>query len=90
MALRSLSRAEAGEGDRDLEHLILKDDRAERLPQHRFERGVIVGHNEIGVLPYPLLPGDVRIDRSALDRTGTDDRDLDGDVLQILGAGATQ
>ena len=30
-----LARREAGERDRDLEHLVLEDDRAERLAQHR-------------------------------------------------------
>ena len=35
---------EAGERHRHLDHLVLEDDRAERVAQHRLERRVLVGH----------------------------------------------
>ena len=85
-----LAGREAGERDRDLQHLVLEDDRPERLAQHRLERGVLVGDLVAGIDAQPLAPLDVRIDRAALDRPGTDDRDLDRDVLEVLGPGPAQ
>ena len=39
-----LAGGEAGERHRHLDHLVLEDDRAERVLQHRLERRVLVGH----------------------------------------------
>ena len=41
---------EPSEGDRDLEHLVLKDDRPERLLQHRLQRWMLVGDLVAGIL----------------------------------------
>ena len=75
-ALR-LPHGEPGERDRHFQHLVLEDDRAERLAQHRLERGVLVGNLVVGVDAQKLAPRDVRIDGASLDRPWTDDRNLD-------------
>src|SRR5579859_6042878 len=43
-----------------------------------------------GVGPQPLAALDIGVDRSALDRTRPDDRDLDRQVLQRLRPGPAQ
>ena len=63
-----LARREAGEGLRDLDHLVLEDDRAERVAQHRLERRVLVGDLVVRVLAQALPALDVGVDRAALDR----------------------
>ena len=75
---------EAGEHFGHLHHLILEDDRAERLAQDRLERRVIVGDHELGVLSQAPSPLDVRVDRSTLDRPWAHDRDLDDEVIEVL------
>ena len=45
---------------------------------------------ERGVLAQLLPVVDVRVDRLALNRPRTDERDLDGQVLEVLGPGAQQ
>ena len=74
-----------GERDRDLEHLVLEDDdaegRAERLAQE-----LVVDREDVGrVLAQPLSRVDVGVYRLPLDRAGTDERDLHGDVVEVLG-----
>ena len=81
---------EAGERHRDLDHLVLEDDRAERVAQHRLERRVVVRDDEVRVLPQLLAARDVRVDRAAEDRAGPDDRDLDREVVERLGPGPVQ
>ena len=85
-----LAGAEAGEGFGHLHHLVLEDDRAERLRQHRLQRGMLVGDLVAGVLAQPLAALDVGVDRPALDRPGPHDRDLDRQVLEVPGTGAQQ
>ncbi len=85
-----LAGSKACEGDRDLEHLVLEDDRAERLAKNRLERGVLVGDPVVGINAHALATLDVRVDRSSLDWTRADDRHLDCDVLEVLGTGASQ
>ena len=41
-----LARAEPGELHRDLDHLLLEDDRPQRVAQDRLQRGVLVGDAE--------------------------------------------
>ena len=85
-----LPHAEAGERLRDLEHLVLEDDRPERVAQRRLERRVQVGDLVGGVDAQPLAALDVRVDRAADDRPRADDRDLDRDVVEVLRARAPQ
>ena len=85
-----LARREARERHRDLDHLVLEDDRAERVAQHRLQRRVVVGDLEVRVLAHPLAARDVRVDRPAEDRPGPHDRDLDREVVQRLGPRAIQ
>ncbi len=85
-----LAGREAGEGDRHLEHLVLEDDRAQRLAQHRLERGVLVGDLVVGLDAHALAPRDVGVDRAALDGPGPHDRHLDRDVLKRLGPRAVK
>src|SRR5205807_10239781 len=73
----------AREGFRDLHHLILEDDRAERLPQDRLERRMLVGDLIRGVFALAPAPLDVGVDRPTLDRSGPYDRDLDRQVLEV-------
>ena len=73
----------AREGFRDLHHLILEDDRAERLPQDRLERRMLVGDLIRGVFALAPAALDVGVDRPALDRSGPYDRDLDRQVLEV-------
>ncbi len=81
---------EARERDRDVEHLVLEDDdperRGERLPQEL----VLDRMDEGGVLPQPAPVLDVRMDGLTLDRAGPDERDLDGEVVDRLWAGAEE
>ena len=85
-----LARAEAGEGHRHLEHLVLEDDRAERVAQHRLERRVLVGHLVRGVRPQRLAPLDVGVHRPADDRPGPHERHLHGEVVERLRPGPLQ
>ena len=85
-----LAGREAGERHRDLDHLVLEDDRAERVAQHRLERRVVVGHDVVRVHAQPLAARDVRVDGAAEDRAGPHDRDLDREVVEALGARAVQ
>ena len=85
-----LARAEAGERHRHLEHLVLEDDRPERVAQHRLERGVQVGHLVAGVGTQRLAVLDVRVHRAADDRPRPHERHLDGEVVEVLRARALQ
>src|SRR5688572_16833697 len=68
--------AEARHGHRGLDHLLLKDEHALRLLQERLQGWVVVGH-----LFLPQAPGDVRMDGAALDGAGTDEGNLDDQVV---------
>src|SRR5205085_972923 len=63
-----LAGREAREGLRDLEDLVLEDDRPQRVAQDGLERRVVVGHPEGRVLTQALAVRDVRIDGAADDR----------------------
>ena len=78
------------ERHRDLDHLLLEDDRPEGVGEDRLERGVLVGDLVAGVLAEPLTALEVGMDGAALDRPGADDRHLDGQVVDVLGPGARQ
>ena len=82
--------AEARERLRDLEHLVLEDDRAERVAQRLLERRVQVGDLERRVGAQALAALDVRVDRAADDRPRPHDRDLDRDLVEVLRARAPQ
>ncbi len=81
---------EAGERLRDLDHLVLEDDRPERLAQHLDQRRVKARWLVGGVFAQPLAALDVGVHGTTLDRPGTDDRDLDRDLLEVRGASAAQ
>ena len=85
-----LPHAEPGERLRDLEHLVLEDDRPERLAQRLLQRRVQVGHLEGGIDAHPLAALDVGIDRPADDRARPHDRHLDRDLVEVLRARAPQ
>ena len=85
-----LSRREAREGHRDLDDLVLEDDRPQRVAQDGLERGVVVGDLVVGLHAQALAALDVGVDRAALDRPRAHDRHLDGEVVEVLGARAPQ
>ncbi len=68
--------------DGDLHHLLLVEDHAERVLKDGLEARVRVGDRLL-----PRAPAQVGVDRVALDRAGADDRHLDDEVLEALGAG---
>ncbi len=88
-ALR-LGGGEAGEGDRHFEDLLLVDDRAERLGQHRPQRLVLIGDLVAGVFALALAALYVWMHGAALDRAGPDQRHLHGDVVEVARLGARQ
>src|SRR5688572_18145764 len=45
---------------------------------------MVVRRHVMGVLTLALAPLDVRVDRLPLDRTGTDERDLNGEIVEVL------
>ena len=85
-----LSRREAREGHRDLDDLVLEDDRPQRVAQDGLERVVVVGDLVVGLHAQALAALDVGVDRAALDRPRAHDRHLDGEVVEVLGARAPQ
>ena len=80
-----LAHREAGERDRDVEHLILEDDDAERRAQRLAQRLVVDRVDERRILAQPLAVLDVGMHRLALDRPRPDERDLHGEVVDVLG-----
>ena len=74
-----IGRGEAGDLDRDAHDLLLVEDHAHRVLEHRLEARVQVGHG-LQALPPP----EERVDGVALDRARPDDRDLDHEVVQAL------
>jgi len=51
---------------------------------------MVVGRHELRVLAQLLAVVDERVDGAALDRAGTDERDLDRQVVEVLGPGAQE
>ena len=74
-----IGRGEAGDLDRDPHDLLLVEDHAHRVLEHRLEARVQVGHGF-----QALPPPEERVDGVALDGAGPDDRDLDHEVVQAL------
>ncbi len=70
---------EPGHVDRDLHHLLLVEDHAERLLERRLEARMEVRH-----LFLALSAAQVRVDRVALDGPRPDDRDLDHEIVEVL------
>ncbi len=85
-----LPHAEARGRHRDVEHLVLEDDDAERFPERLAQRLVLDRVDEARVVAQPLAALDVRMDGLALDRPRPDERDLDGQVVEVLGTRAQQ
>ena len=85
-----LPHREAGERDRDLEHLVLEDDDAERRAQRLAQELVVDRPDVARVLAQPLPRVDVRVHRLPLDRPRPHERDLDGDVVEVLGLRAQE
>ena len=82
----SLADRESGERHRHLEHLVLEDDDAERLLERLLQQRMVVLDGERGIHAALRAPVDVRVDGAALDRARADERHLDGEVVQVLGA----
>ncbi len=80
-----LGGGEAGQRHRHLDHLLLEDDRAERVAQHRLQQRVLVGDLVGGVLAQALAPLYIWVDGAALDRAGPHQRHLHGEVVEVAG-----
>ena len=76
---------EARERDRDLEHLILEDDDAEGRAQRLAQELVVDGPDVGRVVAQPLARVDVRVHGLPLDRPRPHERDLHGEVVEVLG-----
>ena len=76
-----LPRGEPGDVDRHLHELLLEQRHAERPLQALLEQRVRIGDRLLTV-----ATAEVRMDRAALDRPGADERDLDHEVVEALGA----
>ena len=85
-----LPHAEAGKRDRHLEHLVLEDDDPERRAQAVREQRMIHRRDERRVLAQALAVIDVRMDGLALNRARTHERDLDGEIVDVLRTRAQQ
>ena len=81
---------EARECHRHLDHLLLVDDRAERLGEHRLQQRMLVGDLEAGVLPLSFAPLYIRMDRPALDRPRPHQCHLDRQVVEVPRLGPRQ
>ena len=75
---------------RHVEHLVLEDDDAERVPERLAQALVLDGRLErgVGALRVPVLH--VRVHRLALDRAGSHERHLHRQVVEVLRAGLQQ
>jgi hypothetical protein len=80
-----LADREAGQRRRHAEHLLLEDHDPERLAQRLLQQRMVVRRHEVRVLAEGLPVRDVRMDGAALDRPGPHERDLHGQVVQVLG-----
>ncbi len=76
-----LRRREATDLDGDAHDLLLVEDHAHRILEHRLEARMQVGHRL-----QALLATQERVDGVALDRARPDDRDLDHEVVEALRA----
>ena len=76
--LIGLGRREAGDVDRHLHQLLLEQRHAERLGQRALEQRM-----EVGGLFAAVAATDVGMNRAALDRPGTDQRDFDDKVVEF-------
>ena len=79
-----LPHAEPGQRDRDVEHLLLEDDRPERLAQRLGQQRMVDRRHVVRVVAQLLAPVDVRVHRLPLDRPRPHERDLHGQVLEVL------
>src|SRR5690554_3384624 len=83
----SLPGGKACQGDGHLDHLILIEDDAQRLLERRLQKGMIVwGGVLLSLRQRPPLSGaalHIRVNRSADDGPGTNDRDLDRQLVQV-------
>ena len=85
-----LAGGEAGERHRHLDHLVLEDDRAERVGEDRLEAGVLVGDLVGGILAEELAALQIGVDSAALDRAGAHQRHLDDHIVDRLRKAARQ
>ena len=79
-----LAGAEPGKRHRHLDHLLLKDDRPQRVAKDRLQRGVVVGHPERGIPPQPLAALQVGMHGAPLNRPRAHQRHLDREVVEAL------
>src|SRR5216110_1954057 len=88
-----LARRESGERLAHLQHLVLIEDHAERFVERFLEQGMLE-RRLVGATGGPgaallLAASHVRVHRSSHDRAGPHDRDLDRQVFEVGGSGAT-
>ncbi len=83
--LLGFAAGEAGHGHGDPQELLLEERHPERSLQDRLERRVRVGDR---LAPVP--PVQVGVDHLPHDRPGPDDRDLDHEVVEVVGLHARQ
>src|SRR5918997_3916336 len=88
--LVSLTGAEARQGHRHAEDLLLVEDDTQRFPQDRFQKGVSVGGWGGEPTPSQLSMLDIRVDGAADDRTRPHDRHLHDKIFEAAGLGAQQ
>ena len=79
-----LADREAGERHRHVEHLVLEDDDAVRVAERLAQQLVVDGRHVVRVDPQPLARVDVRVHGLALDRPRAHERDLHGQVVEVL------
>ncbi len=70
----------------DVEHLVLEDDDTERVAQSLAERLVQDRRLEGGIGAFRMPVLHVGVNRLALDRARAHERDLDGQIVEVLGA----
>ncbi len=85
-----LARGEPGHRHRHLDHLVLEDDRPERVGEDRLQARMLVGHLVAGVLAQQPAALEVGMHGAALDRPRAHQRHLDDHVVERLRQAARQ
>ncbi len=80
-----LADREAGGRHRNVEHLVLEDDDAERVAKRLTQRLVLDRRLEARIVALRLPVLDVRVHRLPLDRPRADERHLHRQVVEVLG-----
>ncbi len=88
--LVGLTGAEARQRHGHAEDLLLVEDDAQRFPQDRFQKGMIVDRRRGEPTPSQLSMLDIGVDGAADDRTRPHDRHLHDKIFEAAGLGAQQ